>query len=71
MIPSIKNKILSELLSGQRFTAKQLNDKFSFTDSRKIISVLRSEGKAIQDIRQPDKTKLYFIVPDSQLSLFD
>jgi len=70
-VSSIKNSILSELSSGQKFTAKQLNDKFSFNDSRKIISVLRSEGKVIKDIRQPDKTKLYFLIPDSQLSLFN
>ena len=68
---SIKNRILSELSSGQKFTAKQLNDKFLFNDSRKILSVLRSEGKVIKDIRQSDRTKLYFLIPDSQLSLFE
>lgn len=71
MTTSIKNKILSELSSGQRFTAKQLNDKFNFNDSRKVISVLRKEGKVINDIRQSDKTKIYFLVKDSQLSLFE
>jgi hypothetical protein len=70
-VSSIKNRILSEFASGQKLTAKQLNDKFNFNDSRKVISVLRSEGKVIRDIRQPDKTKLYFLIPDGQLSLFN
>ena len=63
-VSSIKNKILSELSTGQLDTAKQLNDKFCFNDSRKVISVLRSEGKIIKDIRQSDKTKLYWHEPD-------
>ena len=71
MKASLKNKILSELSSGQKFSAKQLNEMFHFSDARKVISVLRSEGKVIKDIRQPDKTKLYFLITYNQLSLFN
>jgi hypothetical protein len=66
---SLKNKVLSAFLSGEKITAKELNDRFLFDDARKVISTLR-RSHTIADHRLPDGRKLYFFVTDSQLSLF-
>lgn len=61
-------------LSGKKFSARQLNHIVGMNDSRKLISRLRHEdGWNIQDVRQADGSKLYWLMPDSvqQLSLFD
>jgi hypothetical protein len=66
---SLKNKVLSVFLSGEKITAKELNDRFCFNDARKVVSTLR-HSHTIADHRLPDGRKLYFLVSDSQLSLF-
>lgn len=67
---ALKQKVLSALQAGKR-TAKELNVMFFFNDARKVISVLRGEGYRIRDYRNDDGTKTYFLVPDSQLSIFE
>jgi hypothetical protein len=66
---SLKNKVLSVFLSGEKITAKELNDRFLFNDARKVISILR-RSHTIADKRLLDGRKLYFLVSDTQLSLF-
>ncbi|MDR3705333.1 MAG: AbrB family transcriptional regulator [Paludibacteraceae bacterium] len=67
---SIKNKVLSAFSTGAKYTAKELNVRFFFNDSRKVISKLRREGHNIVDRRLPDGRKEYQLIPDTQLSLF-
>ncbi|MDR3705786.1 MAG: AbrB family transcriptional regulator [Paludibacteraceae bacterium] len=67
---SLKNKVLSAFSTGAKYTAKELNVRFFFNDSRKVISKLRREGHNIVDCRLPDGRKEYRLLPDSQLSLF-
>ena len=66
---SLRNKVLSVFLAGEKVTAKDLNDRFLFNDARKVISTLR-RTHTIFDQRLLDGRKMYFLVPDSQLSLF-
>ena len=67
----IAAKIRALFLTGGKYTAKQINPACGFNDSRKAISVLRSSGMNIQDMRMDDRCKLYWLVQDdSQLSLF-
>lgn len=64
-------KIRALFLTGKKYTAKELNALCSFNDSRKAISVLRSTGMNIQDIRLENQCKLYWYVSDiNQLKLF-
>lgn len=64
-------KIKALFLSGNKYTAKQLNSMLGFNDSRKAISVLRQDGMNIQDVRTQNRCKLYWYVENSnQLSLF-
>ena len=65
-------KIKGLFLSGERYTAKQLNALCGFNDSRKAISVLRAGGLKIQDLRLENNCKLYWLEKDrQQLSLFE
>ena len=64
-------KIRGLFNSGNKYTAKQLNALIGFNDSRKVISVLRSEGMDIKDIRLENQCKLYWLEADkNQLKLF-
>ena len=57
--------------SGNKYTAKQINALIGFNDSRKVISVLRSEGMDIKDVRLENQCKLYWLQADkNQLKLF-
>jgi len=57
--------------SGCKYTAKELNALCRFNDSRKVISVLRSEGMDIRDLRLENQCKLYWLQPnENQLKLF-
>jgi hypothetical protein len=68
----IITKIRALFLTGKKYTAKELNDLCGFNDSRKAISVLRSTGMNIQDVRLENRCKLYWYVSDiNQLSLFN
>jgi hypothetical protein len=67
----IITKIKALFLSGNKYTAKQLNALCGFNDSRKAISVLRSTGMDIRDLRLENNCKLYwYVANESQLSLF-
>ena len=68
---SLKYKVLSLLKSGLKCTAKGLNSMFDFNDARKVISLLRADGYEIQDYRNNDGTKTYFLKFDGQLNLFE
>ena len=52
--------------TGKKFTAKRINQLTRSNDARKAISVLRREGWNIQDLRQPDGSKLYWIAEDDR-----
>jgi hypothetical protein len=65
-------KIKALFLSGNKYTAKQLNALCGFNDSRKAISVLRSEGMDIKDVRLENQCKLYWYVSnENQLSIWE
>lgn len=59
-------------LTGNKYTAKELNNLVGFNDARKVISTLRnSEGWDIRDVRLDNGCKLYWLEHDDrQLSLF-
>ena len=64
-------KIRGLFNSGNKYTAKQINALIGFNDSRKVISVLRSEGMDIRDLRLENQCKLYWLQADkNQLKLF-
>jgi hypothetical protein len=70
---SLKSKVLSRIsFAGTKgITAKELNDLLHFNDARKAISILRGEHYKIGDCRLTDGRKTYFLIPDTQLSLFN
>ena len=71
MSNQIQTRIRALFLTGQKYTAKQLNEVCGFNDSRKAISVLRSTGMDIRDIRTESRCKLYWYQSDkNQLTLF-
>lgn len=55
------DQIKDLLLSGGKYTAKQLNSITGGNDARKSISVLRKEGYNIVDIKLQRGIKLYWI----------
>ena len=57
--------------SGKKFTAKRINQLTRSNDARKAISVLRREGWDIQDIRQQDGSKLYWLAEDDRQGVFN
>lgn len=58
-------------LSGQKLTAKQINEITGSNDARKAISTLRRDRWRIIDVLQPDRCKLYWLEQeDRQLDLF-
>ena len=67
---SLKSKVLSAL-KHERLTAIMLNRRYGYNDARKTISELRYDGHRISDYRPPDGRKVYYCVPDTQLSLFE
>lgn len=52
--------------SGKKFTAKRINQLTHSNDARKQISELRRSGWNIQDLRQPDGCKLYWLDMDDR-----
>lgn len=57
--------------TGKKLTAKKINQLTNSNDARKQISVLRSSGWNICDIRRPDGSKLYWLVEDDRQGMFD
>lgn len=62
----IKRQVRTLFLQGGRYTASMLNELVGFNDARKVISVLRSEGMPITDMRLPDARKVYWLVSDEK-----
>ena len=60
----IKRQVRTLFLQGGKYTASMLNELVGFNDARKIISVLRSEGMPITDMRLPDARKVYWLVSE-------
>ena len=62
----IRATVRSLFRSGRKLTAKEINDLTNSNDARKVISDLRKEGYNIQDIRQANMCKLYWLIPDNK-----
>lgn len=54
--------------SGRKLTAKEINLVTSGNDARKVISDLRKEGWNIQDIRQSNRCKLYWLAQENPVN---
>ena len=67
---SAKNRIRATVRAlfrtGKKLTAKDINNFTKSNDARKIISDLRKEGYNIQDVRQANRCKLYWLVVDNR-----
>lgn len=61
---AINQQVRRLFLQGGRYTAKELNQIVGFNDARKVISVLRESGWNIQDYKQADGCKLYWLAID-------
>ena len=55
-------------LSGRKLTAKEINLVTGGNDARKVISDLRKEGLNIQDIRQSNRCKLYWLAQENPVN---
>lgn len=69
----IRATVRSLFRSGKRLTAKDINNLTNSNDARKVISDLRKDGYNIQDVRQANMCKLYWLIPDNkqgELSFF-
>ena len=60
----IRATVRSLFRSGKRLTAK--DNLTNSNDARKVISDLRKEGCNIQDVRQANMCKLYWLIPDNK-----
>lgn len=54
--------------SGRKLTAKEINLVTGGNDARKVISDLRKEGWNIQDIRQSNRCKLYWLAQENPVN---
>ena len=68
---NIRSTIKALFRTGKKFTAQRLNQLTRSNDARKAISVLRRAGWDIQDLRQPDGSKLYWLAEDDRQRVFD
>jgi len=67
----IIQKVQDLLLTGRRFSAKDINTEANTNDARKIISTLLSRGWHINKHRFGDGRKEYWLSEDArQLNLF-
>ena len=62
----IRATIKALFRSGKKFTARKINQLTCSNDARKQISELRRAGWDIQDIRQSDGCKLYWLAEDNR-----
>ncbi|WP_455641443.1 hypothetical protein [Parabacteroides sp.] len=62
----IRTTVRSLFRSGRKLTAKDINLATGGNDAREVISDLRREGLNIQDIRQANRCKLYWLMPDNR-----
>ena len=65
---SLKSKVLS-ILKSEKATAIMINRRLGINDSRKYVSILRSDGFPIADYRLKDKRKVYFLRESPQPDL--
>jgi len=71
---SLKMQVLSLLKNGEKITVKATSRYLNCNDVRKAISALRKDGYIIGDYWSGvgnRRHKIYFLVPDNQLSLFE
>ena len=62
----IRAAIKALFRTGKKFTARKINQLTRSNDARKVISILRREGWDIQDMRQPNGSKLYWLAEDDR-----
>ena len=62
----IRSTIKALFCTGKKLTAKSINQLTGSNDARKQISELRRAGWDIQDIRQSDGCKLYWLAEDNR-----
>ena len=62
----IRSTVKALFCSGKKFTARKINQLTGSNDARKAISTLRREGWDIQDVRQQDGSKLYWLAEDDK-----
>lgn len=62
----IRATVRSLFRSGKRLTAKDINNLTNSNDARKVISDLRKDGYNIQEVRQANMCKLYWLIPDNK-----
>ena len=62
----IRATIKALFRTGKKLTAKKINQLTNSNDARKQISVLRRSGWNIQDVRQQDGSKLYWLTEDDR-----
>ena len=62
----IRATIKALFRTGKKFTARKINQLTRSNDARKQISELRRSGWNIQDIRQSDGCKLYWLAEDDR-----
>lgn len=67
----IRATIKALFRSGKKFTARKINQLTHSNDARKQISELRREGWDIQDVRQQDGSKLYWLAEDDRQGVFN
>lgn len=69
---SVKNQtrttVRALFRSGRKLTAKEINLVTGGNDARKVISDLRREGLNIQDIRQSNRCKLYWLAQENPVN---
>ena len=63
---NIRSTIKALFRTGKKFTARKINQLTRSNDARKQISELRRSGWNIQDIRQSDGCKLYWLAEDDR-----
>ena len=67
----IRAAIKALFRTGKKFTARKINQLTRSNDARKVISILRRGGWDIQDVRQQDGSKLYWLAEDDRQGVFN
>lgn len=62
----IRSAIKDLFRTRKKFTARKINQLTHSNDARKQISELRRAGWDIQDVRQQDGSKLYWLAEDNR-----
>lgn len=67
----IDSSIKELFRTRKKFTARKINQLTHSNDARKQISELRRAGWDIQDVRQQDGSKLYWLAEDDRQGVFN